>query len=82
MGRGDGDCLPRAGHHAGSDGGGEVLHPELAREPQFVERFLEMELRIARLFHPHIVTVFDAGTQEDECFVVMEYVAGGVFAMP
>jgi beta-lactam-binding protein with PASTA domain len=55
----------------------KVLHPELAREPQFVERFLEMELRIARLFHPHIVTVFDAGTQEDECFVVMEYVAGG-----
>ncbi|MBA2450680.1 MAG: protein kinase [Chloroflexi bacterium] len=55
----------------------KLLHPHICREAGFVEEFLDMERRIARLFHPHLVTIFDAGTSEDGCFVVMEYVTGG-----
>ncbi len=55
----------------------KLLHPHLSRERTFVEQFLEVERRVARLFHPHLVTVYDAGAADDGCFVVMEYVAGG-----
>jgi len=43
----------------------KMLHPQICREPEFVERFLDMELRIARLFHPHLVTIFDAGRTDE-----------------
>jgi serine/threonine protein kinase len=55
----------------------KLLYPGISNEPQFVEQFLTMERHIARLFHPHLVTIFDAGKAEEGCFVVMEYVAGG-----
>jgi serine/threonine-protein kinase len=56
----------------------KVLHPHLSREPEFVAQFLEMERCVARLYHPHLVTIFDAGTNEDgACFVVMEHVTSG-----
>jgi serine/threonine protein kinase len=55
----------------------KLLHPGISNEPQFVEQFLNMERHIARLFHPHLVTIFDAGKADEGCFVVMEYVAGG-----
>jgi serine/threonine protein kinase len=55
----------------------KLLHPGLSGEPQFVEQFLRMERHIARLFHPHLVTIYDAGTTERGCFAVMEYVSGG-----
>src|SRR5206468_713041 len=55
----------------------KLLYPHLAREPLFVERFLAMERHIARLFHPHVVTIFDAGVADEGCYVVMEYVPGG-----
>lgn len=55
----------------------KLLHPHLAREPQFVEQFLDMEQRIARLFHPHLVTIYDAGVADEGCFVVEEHVGGG-----
>jgi serine/threonine protein kinase len=55
----------------------KLLHRGLSGEPQFVEQFLRMERHIARLFHPHLVTIYDAGTTERGCFAVMEYVSGG-----
>jgi len=55
----------------------KLLLPQLAAEPRFVEQFLEMERRVARLFHPNLVTIYDAGIADDHCFVVMEYLPGG-----
>jgi serine/threonine-protein kinase len=60
----------------------KVLHPHLCRDAAFVERFLDMERRVARLWHPHLVTILDASAQSDAtdgaaCFVVMEDVDGG-----
>lgn len=55
----------------------KLLHPVACRESTFVDRFLDMERRIARLFHPHLVTIYDAASGDEGCYVVMEYVAGG-----
>jgi eukaryotic-like serine/threonine-protein kinase len=55
----------------------KLLHPSLSHEPEFVESFLAMERRIARLFHPNLVTIFDTGLLGDTCYVVMEFVGGG-----
>ena len=46
------------------------------------DRFRREALTVARLSHPHVVGVFDAGEDEGEPFIVMEYVEGdGLDAM-
>jgi serine/threonine-protein kinase len=55
----------------------KVLPTELSREPEFVQQFLAMETRIAGLYHPNVVTIFDAGVEDDCCFVVMQHLSGG-----
>src|SRR5205823_7140188 len=55
----------------------KLLHPSVCAEPRFVEQFLTMERHVARLFHPNLVRIFDAGTADEGCFAVMEYVPGG-----
>ena len=50
--------------------------PELARDPEFVVRFVvEAKLAVA-LGHANIVQVFDLGRAGDELFLVMEFVDG------
>lgn len=54
----------------------KVIHPHLAREPEFVEMFLD-EARIAAKIHdPNVVEIIDLGEDEDLFFMVMEYVEG------
>src|SRR6478672_9485925 len=53
----------------------KLLHPGPSHDPRFAERFLEMERQVARLFDPHLVTIYDAGNTDDgRCYVVMEYI--------
>jgi serine/threonine-protein kinase len=56
----------------------KLLPAELAVDPAFQQRF-EREARVlARLSHPHIVTVHDFGALSDGSgYLVMEYVADG-----
>jgi eukaryotic-like serine/threonine-protein kinase len=54
----------------------KVLSPPYAQDPVFVERFRREARSAARLSHPNIVTVFDSGSDADEHYLVMEYVAG------
>ncbi|CAA9548432.1 MAG: tolB protein precursor, periplasmic protein involved in the tonb-independent uptake of group A colicins [uncultured Thermomicrobiales bacterium] len=55
----------------------KVLAPHLARDPQFVERFLREAHSSAHLQHPHIIPVYDVGEQDGLAFLVMQYVDGG-----
>ena len=52
------------------------LHPHVAREPDFVAMFLDEAHLAARVRHPNVVSTLDVVEQEDEIFLVMEYVNG------
>jgi tetratricopeptide (TPR) repeat protein len=53
-------------HLTGTDGGGARMEDRLLREAQ----------SMARLAHPNVVAVFDAGRFEEQLFIAMELVAG------
>lgn len=54
----------------------KVIAPQLAHDPEFRERF-EREARLtARLHHPHVVDVYDAGEQDGVLYLVMRFVEG------
>jgi eukaryotic-like serine/threonine-protein kinase len=52
------------------------LHPQYARDPEFVSMFLDEARLAARIRHPNVVTTLDVVTTGAEIFLVMEYVQG------
>lgn len=54
----------------------KVMHPSLAADGSFVDRFIREAKSVARLAHPNVVGVFDQGTDGDYVYLAMEYVAG------
>ncbi|MFD8966306.1 Stk1 family PASTA domain-containing Ser/Thr kinase [Streptomyces sp. NPDC059568] len=54
----------------------KVMHPALAADVAFVERFIREAKSVARLAHPNVVAVFDQGAQGAYVYLAMEYVAG------
>ncbi|MGH8937655.1 MAG: protein kinase domain-containing protein [Acidimicrobiia bacterium] len=56
------------------------LHPNIAAEPQAADRFKREALAAASLSHPGVVTVFDAGEDQEGPFIVMEFVEGETLA--
>ena len=54
----------------------KVPRPELAHNEMFVQRFLREARALGTLNHPNIVTVYDAGIEDDTPYIAMEYVAG------
>ena len=52
------------------------LHPNLAKDPEFVAMFLDEARLVARIRHPNVVPTIDVVATEGEVFVVMEYVHG------
>jgi serine/threonine-protein kinase len=54
----------------------KVIDPELAATAALRQRFLDEARTVARLRHPNIVTVFDAGVAEGLLWFAMEYIDG------
>ncbi|WTO37770.1 Stk1 family PASTA domain-containing Ser/Thr kinase [Streptomyces achromogenes] len=54
----------------------KVMHPALAADGSFVERFIREAKSVARLDHPNVVQVFDQGTDGSYVYLAMEYIAG------
>ncbi|MDH2388831.1 Stk1 family PASTA domain-containing Ser/Thr kinase [Streptomyces sp. HNM0663] len=54
----------------------KVMHPALAADATFVERFIREAKSAARLDHPNVVGVFDQGAEGAYVYLAMEYVAG------
>ena len=56
------------------------LHPQYAKDPEFVAMFLDEARLAARVRHPNVVATFDVVALAGELFVVMDYVPGESFA--
>ncbi|MGH9126069.1 MAG: protein kinase domain-containing protein [Acidimicrobiales bacterium] len=55
----------------------KLLHPHLAADQVFLERFRREAVSAARLSHPNVVATFDAGiTPDGTAFIVMELIRG------
>ena len=57
----------------------KALRPEHARRPAMVERFRLEAKTLSRLSHPNITTLHTLLEQDDELFMVLEYVEGRTF---
>ncbi|GAA0624738.1 Stk1 family PASTA domain-containing Ser/Thr kinase [Sporichthya brevicatena] len=54
----------------------KVMHPALAEDKDFVERFIREARSAARLSHPNVVSVFDQSADSGSVFLAMEHVEG------
>ena len=54
----------------------KCLHPHLFRDPEFRAMFIDEARLAARIRHPNVVPTLDIVVQNDELFLVMEYVQG------
>ncbi|MEJ0014691.1 MAG: protein kinase [Actinomycetota bacterium] len=57
----------------------KIMHPHLANDEEFVNRFIREAKAIAALSHPNIVSIQDQGWNEGgtpAVFIVMEYIDG------
>jgi serine/threonine protein kinase len=54
----------------------KVMHADLARDEEFVNRFIGEAKSVARLSHPNVVSVFDQGRDGSYLYLAMEYLPG------
>ncbi|HEX4036100.1 MAG TPA: protein kinase [Solirubrobacteraceae bacterium] len=54
----------------------KMLATPIGGDADHIERFRREARAVAKLQHPHIVTVLDSGEHEDMPFIVLEYVEG------
>ncbi|HEX7176751.1 MAG TPA: serine/threonine-protein kinase, partial [Pyrinomonadaceae bacterium] len=54
----------------------KVLRPELASQPQVVERFRSEAVTVAKLNHPNVATLYSFFRQGEDFLMVMEFVRG------
>ena len=54
----------------------KILQNEIAEDDDQLERFRREARAVARLNHPHVVTVIDAGEDQGCPYIVFEYISG------
>jgi eukaryotic-like serine/threonine-protein kinase len=54
----------------------KIMNPQMAVQPNFLERFLQEARTTARLKNPNIVQVYDFAQDGDILYIVMEYIPG------
>jgi eukaryotic-like serine/threonine-protein kinase len=54
----------------------KLMHRDISHDPDQLERFRREARAVARLNHPHVVTVIDAGEDDGTPYIVFEYVEG------
>ena len=52
------------------------LHPQYAKDPEFVSMFLDEARLAARVQHPNVVATIDVVATDGELFLIMDYVRG------
>ena len=52
------------------------LHPQFAKDPEFVSMFLDEARLAGRIRHPNVVPTLDVVAAQGQLFLVMEYVQG------
>ena len=55
----------------------KILSAQLVKDPAFNKRFIKEGKTVARLAHPHIVTVYDTGSHQTVFYIAMEYLECG-----
>ena len=54
----------------------KVIRDEIANMPEYRERFLREARLAASVDHPHVVTIYDVGSQDDRLFLAMQWIEG------
>ena len=54
----------------------KVLHAEISDQPDHIERFRREATAVAKLSHPNVVSVIDAGQDAGHPYIVFEYIDG------
>jgi serine/threonine-protein kinase len=52
------------------------LHPQFAKDPEFVAGFLDEARLASRIRHPNVVPTLDVVARDGELFLVMDYIQG------
>ncbi|MGH2494423.1 MAG: WD40 repeat domain-containing serine/threonine protein kinase [Ktedonobacteraceae bacterium] len=55
----------------------KVIQTGYDEDPNFIQRFKQEAQALAALEHPHIVTLYEYGYQDEIAYLVMPYIAGG-----
>jgi serine/threonine protein kinase len=77
LGRGGMGVVYRAEHpRLGATIALKVMEPELALDEVFRERFVREARAAARLRHPNIIPIYDAGEWHGDLYIAMRYIEG------
>ena len=54
----------------------KLIHPHLSDDQDFVKRFEEEATGVAQLRHPSIIQVYDFNSDDDNYYMILEFVPG------